>query len=126
MFLKYFLALNVILACANGNNYSVNERIEKLEESFWSGLSAILNTTHLKHTQKQQYSQLLLDIFMKELGQLRILKRQEDQKFLNENKELLKDAKVSRQRQIENDIFRKLILPKEKGSFFKDFHTFRY
>lgn len=126
MFLKYFLVLNVMLVCANGNNYSVNEKIEKLEESFWSGLSAIQKTNHLKQTQKQQYSRLLLDIFMTELSQLGILKKQEDQKFLNENKELLKDAKVSRQHQIENAIFRKLILPKEKGSFFKDFHTFRY
>ena len=60
MFLKYFLVLNVMLVCANGNNYSVNEKIEKLEESFWSGLSAIQKTNHLKQTQKQQYSRLLL------------------------------------------------------------------
>jgi hypothetical protein len=126
MFLICFFVLSILLASANGYFHSVDQNIENLERAFEQDLASIQNTIGLNFSQKQHYSSLLFKLFVKELEKLRALKKQENLKFLEENKKLLNSAKSERQYQIENHVYKNYFLPKQKGSFLKDFHTIRY
>jgi hypothetical protein len=126
MFLINFFVLNLLLVSANGNFHSVDENIENLERAFEQDLASVQNTIGLKFSLKQHYSNLLFKLFVKELEKLRALKREENLKFLEENKNLLNSAKKERQHQIENHVYKNYFMPKQQGSFLKDFHTIRY